>query len=589
MSRPPSCDIVVPVHGSLDAADDCLRSVLAYTPLLSRLIVVDDASDGYVAASLDALAREHPRLHVVHIATNCGFVRASNRGLAETTAPFVCLLNSDTIVTPGWLEAMIRCAEADPSVAVVNPVSNAAVNLTVQLAPGTDIFTMAEAVAAFSRRSDPDVVTAVGFCFLVTRRALEQFGGFDEIYGDGYCEESDYCMRVTGAGMRVVIADDAFVFHRGGASFGRSRERYLRNRRIFDERWADRYTVEYGEFIRRNPLAYLRAELERGLLEEESRPSPWPLEMVRSPAGHTALGRLWAMTLDAWNKGGPWMLVRKAPVVPRHLAEVARALARGRPAKPADPPSAREEGLPFEDPEQRRRAFATPAFSQRLPRGRGLRVCVLVWRFDICGGVLAIVELVNRLVLDGHTVVMATLDDRNMDAAFSLYARPLVFRSAAEMAEGLPDVDVVVATFWPTASEWLPVIRRNRPNTPTVYFVQDYESWFIPEDEPAQRAKVIASYRAADVLIVTTAWLRDKLAEHGHTAVVIPAGIDPRVFYPRRERAARDPHAGDRKAETHSGSGTSVCSVAWLPGSGRGPGASCAAAWRRRSRLLRQH
>ena len=153
------------MHGSLDAVDDCLRSVLAYTPLLSRLIVVDDASDGHVASWLDALALQDSRITIVRHERNQGFVRACNRGIGESTAPFVCLLNSDTIVTPGWLEAMVRCAQADARIAVVNPLSNAAVNLSVQLAPGLDVFTMAESVAAASRRVYPDVVTAVGFCF----------------------------------------------------------------------------------------------------------------------------------------------------------------------------------------------------------------------------------------------------------------------------------------------------------------------------------------------------------------------------------------------------------------------------------------
>jgi GT2 family glycosyltransferase len=92
------------------------------------------------------------------------------------------------------------------------------------MAPGLSVFTMAEVVAANSRRDYPDVVTAVGFCLLITRATLERFGTFDEIYGDGYCEESDYCMRITAEGFRTVVADDAFVYHRGGASFGKSRE-----------------------------------------------------------------------------------------------------------------------------------------------------------------------------------------------------------------------------------------------------------------------------------------------------------------------------------------------------------------------------
>ena len=134
-------------------------------------------------------------------------------------------------------------------------------------------------------------------------------------------------MRVTGAGMRVVVADDAFVFHRGGASFGSSRERYSRNRRIFDARWADRYPAEYDAFMKRNPLGYLRAELERGLIEDVRSPLA-RLFTAPSHTEHTAVGRLWTMTLDAWGEGGVQELARKLPVAPLRLAETARSLLR---------------------------------------------------------------------------------------------------------------------------------------------------------------------------------------------------------------------------------------------------------------------
>ena len=58
---------------------------------------------------------------------NRGFVKTANAGLALTTAPYVCVLNSDTLVTAGWLERLVRCAESDPAIMVVNPISNAAV------------------------------------------------------------------------------------------------------------------------------------------------------------------------------------------------------------------------------------------------------------------------------------------------------------------------------------------------------------------------------------------------------------------------------------------------------------------------------
>jgi glycosyltransferase involved in cell wall biosynthesis len=220
-------------------------------------------------------------------------------------------------------------------------------------------------------------------------------------------------------------------------------------------------------------------------------------------------------------------------VAPLHLREaVGSALGGPRPASTALPTAASGQAS-FVDPERRRRLFGTPAYARRLPRGRGLRIGVLVWRFDVCGGVLVLADLVNRFVLAGHSVVIATLDDSGMDAAFTLYARPLVFRSAEALVEGLPELDIVVATFWPTAVEWVAALREGRPDTPVVYFLQDYEPWFAPPGQPELRTRIVDSYRLADARVVTSGWLRDKIAAHGHDAVVIPIGIDPRVFYPR--------------------------------------------------------
>ena len=520
-----ACDIVIPAHNALDALDHCLTSVRTHTSPPFRVIVVDDAGDEHTAKYLRGVADADTRVEVLRNEQNLGFVRTANRGLSATTAPFACLLNSDTIVTAGWLDALIRCARSDPRIAVVNPTSNAAVNLSVQMAPGLNIFTMAEVVAARSRRVYPDVVTAVGFCLLITRAALERFGAFDEIYGDGYCEESDYCMRITTGGGRTVVADDAFVYHRGGASFGKSRERYLRNRRIFDERWAATYAVEYEAFLRRNPLQYLRDAIEAGL---DSEAVSDLLERRRTDG----LRKLWAMTVDAWSIGGPGEVVRKIGVAPAHLrTAVQQILPRSDSVDAAAPPAG------FVDPELKRRHYVTPAYAKTLPRKQGLRVAVLVWRFDVCGGVLAIVDIVNRLTLEGHTVVLVTVGDIETEDAFTLYTRPLVYRTVDALLDGFPDVDVVMTTFWPTATEWLPAIRRRQPSLRAVYFLQDYEVWFVPEDDPNLRKRIVDSYGLVDARIVTSHWLAERLAsEHGHQSTVVPIGVDLNVFYPRGPR-----------------------------------------------------
>ena len=54
----------------------------------------------------------------------------------------------------------------------------------------------------------------------VRRAALEALGSFNPAFGRGYGEENDFCRRAAKAGWRNVLCDDAYVAHRGGASFG---------------------------------------------------------------------------------------------------------------------------------------------------------------------------------------------------------------------------------------------------------------------------------------------------------------------------------------------------------------------------------
>jgi hypothetical protein len=61
--------------------------------------------------------------------------------------------------------------------------------------------------------------TAVGFCLFIKWNILSEFGGFDNIYGKGYNEENDLIMRANKSGFRAALANKAFVYHIGKASF----------------------------------------------------------------------------------------------------------------------------------------------------------------------------------------------------------------------------------------------------------------------------------------------------------------------------------------------------------------------------------
>ena len=100
----PQVDIVVPVYNAPDDLRDCVDSVLACTFGAFTLVLIDDGStDPRIPAYFDALARRgDPRIELLRNGRNEGFTATANRGMARSRADVV-LLNSDTLVTRGWL------------------------------------------------------------------------------------------------------------------------------------------------------------------------------------------------------------------------------------------------------------------------------------------------------------------------------------------------------------------------------------------------------------------------------------------------------------------------------------------------------
>jgi len=216
--------IVVPVFNAADATRRCLTALEATLPSDQPVIVIDDASgEPEIAFIMQALPRQWTQ---VHNRTNLGFVASANLGMTLAAGEDVILLNADTQVTQGWLEAIERCRDADAGIASVTPLSNNAEIASIpELCVSNPWPDDPERWARACRESGPpvycEVPTAVGFCMFLRRKCIDQIGLFDEqAFGRGYGEENDWCMRATAAGWRHVLCDDAYVAHQGGASFG---------------------------------------------------------------------------------------------------------------------------------------------------------------------------------------------------------------------------------------------------------------------------------------------------------------------------------------------------------------------------------
>src|SRR5450755_3891053 len=264
----PAIDIVVPVHNAVDDLKRCVDSVLLHTRGDFRLLIIDDASpDPSVASYIGELrSRALSQVHCLSNEKNLGFTLTANLGmrLARDGADVV-LLNSDTIVTRGWLDKLTRCAQSDPTIGTITPFSNNAEICSWPRfcknnpwPPKSDTEPVVLALEQAAVPSYPDLPTGVGFCLYIRRALIDAIGVFDPIFGLGYGEENDFCMRAGGAGFRNVLCDDAFVVHLGGSSFGPKRaELAQRNMAILLERHPHYGDLVHG-YIAADPLRPLR-------------------------------------------------------------------------------------------------------------------------------------------------------------------------------------------------------------------------------------------------------------------------------------------------------------------------------------------
>ena len=242
--------LVAPVIGSLIGCAADLASIGA------EIVCYDDSPDyPALGEALRAILPQAAAAFPCRIETNpqnLGFVRTMNRAVAEAVArrADLLMLNSDTEIEPGALPEMLRVAALDHMIGFVNPRSNNATIATLPIpAPPPDRAAARDAYQALARMlpAVSHVPTAVGFCMLVRWIVLAEFGGFDEIYGQGYNEENDLVMRAGRCGFRAVLANHAFVWHAGEESFsGAAVARDVwepANRAILDARYP-----EYGPY-----------------------------------------------------------------------------------------------------------------------------------------------------------------------------------------------------------------------------------------------------------------------------------------------------------------------------------------------------
>jgi GT2 family glycosyltransferase/glycosyltransferase involved in cell wall biosynthesis/uncharacterized membrane-anchored protein YhcB (DUF1043 family) len=278
----PLVTIVIPVHGQWQMTADCLRSIANDTishPY--RVVVVNDASPDETGAMLAGVEG----VEVIRFSKNRGFLHAVNAGIEVASGSYVVLLNNDTIVQPGWLDALVDMAEQDPWIGLVG---SKLVYPDGRLQEAGGIIFRDASGWNYGRNGDPNdpaynFPREVDYCsaasVLVRREILETLGGFDTRYAPAYYEDTDLAFATRELGYRVVYQPESVVIHREGASHGTDtssgiKAGQVRNQAVFRDKWAAQLAHQFPpgpEFVR---LASRRTTGRRVLIMDYQIPTP---------------------------------------------------------------------------------------------------------------------------------------------------------------------------------------------------------------------------------------------------------------------------------------------------------------------------
>jgi GT2 family glycosyltransferase/tetratricopeptide (TPR) repeat protein len=234
-------DIVLCVHNAFEDVKECLTSIRRHTKVDYRLLIVDDGSQAETRDFLKSWVQEDSVATLFRNETARGYTKAANIGLRASKGDYIILLNSDTIVTPGWLEKLIECANSQKNIGIVGPLSNCASWQSIpeifdknggwminNIPEGYSLETLSDIVANVSDKAFPCVNFVNGFCYMIKRAVIDAIGWLDEeSFPYGYGEENDFSIRARKAGFKLAIADHAYVYHSKSKSFGHERRQEL--------------------------------------------------------------------------------------------------------------------------------------------------------------------------------------------------------------------------------------------------------------------------------------------------------------------------------------------------------------------------
>lgn len=221
--------IIVPVHDAPQVTGRCLLSLQKYAPE-AEVILVDDASRQDETKSILEAYGTLNGWKLVRNPTALGHSGACAAGAELATRPYLCLLNSDTVVTPWCWRPILEAFQENPEIGVAGPsTSYSGTPQALPLAFAarhelSDSQICEYALRLLNDRSTPEFTPLTwisGFAFFVRTSLWTRLNGFDPGIPD-IGNEVDFCFRASRAGYSLAWVRRSYIHHLGGESYSKA-------------------------------------------------------------------------------------------------------------------------------------------------------------------------------------------------------------------------------------------------------------------------------------------------------------------------------------------------------------------------------